>query len=203
MSPAGTHVLSYGPMKMNDDEEDLDLSEEDLRRRGDPCYHYTILDQAWRATNATTKFKVCDRHSKWKGSYGFSIWTCLTLNNDDKCDYFFFVFYHRLVPPLLQRHESADAREVCPCGQMRHPLPAVAGGASPEDEGRHRHPPGVWPLEEELLRFQVHPHPGQEVQGQLLRLQVHSAVSLLFGLLCRYYMTVVSQIAHFFSAIYQ
>lgn len=184
---------------MNDDEEDIDLSEEDLRRRGDPCYHYTVLDQAWRATNTSTKFKVCDRHSKWKGSYGF-LHERIYLFNVDKCDYFLFVFYHRLVPPLLQRQESPDAREVCPCEQMRHPLPAVAGGAAPEDEGRRRHPPGVWPLEEELLRLQVQPHPGQEVQGQLLRLQVHSAIGLLSGLLCRYHIMIVS---HILSAIYQ
>lgn len=68
---AGTNIFSYGS---NDDEEDLRFSEEDSRRRGDPCFHYTVLDQAWRATNTTTKFKMCDRHVKWKGSYIF----CLT-----------------------------------------------------------------------------------------------------------------------------
>lgn len=62
---AGTNFLTYGP---NDDEEDADFSEEDSRKRGDPCFHYTVLDQAWRATNITTKLKMCDRNVKWKGS---------------------------------------------------------------------------------------------------------------------------------------
>lgn len=53
----GTNVLTYGP---RGDEE-----EEKLR---DPCFHYTVLDQAWRATNTTTKFKMCDRNVKWKGA---------------------------------------------------------------------------------------------------------------------------------------
>ncbi|XP_034564349.1 uncharacterized protein LOC117830360 [Notolabrus celidotus] len=63
----GTTVLTYGP---NDDEEDdLHLSGEDSKRRADPCFHYTVLDQPWRATNATTKSKMCDRNVKWKGWY--------------------------------------------------------------------------------------------------------------------------------------
>lgn len=61
---AGTHVLTYG----SGDNEEEEGEEENARRRGDPCFHYTVLDQAWRATNATTKFKMCDRHVKWKGS---------------------------------------------------------------------------------------------------------------------------------------
>ncbi|CAN9508773.1 unnamed protein product [Ophioblennius macclurei] len=35
----------------------------------DPCYHYTVLDQAWRATNASTKSKMCDRNVSWRGWY--------------------------------------------------------------------------------------------------------------------------------------
>lgn len=63
---AGTNILTYGP---NDDEEDdLHFSAEDSRRRGDPCFHYTVLDDSWRATNTTTKHKMCDRNVKWKGS---------------------------------------------------------------------------------------------------------------------------------------
>ncbi|XP_070708150.1 uncharacterized protein [Pempheris klunzingeri] len=63
----GTNILTYGS---NDDEkDDPHLSEDDSRRRGDPCFHYTVLDQAWRATNTTTKVKMCDRHVKWKGWY--------------------------------------------------------------------------------------------------------------------------------------
>lgn len=84
-----------------------------------------------------------------------------------------FLGTKRLVPPLLQREESSDAREVCPCEQMWHPLPAVAGWASPQEKGGHRHPQGLRPLEEELLRVPLHPHQGQEVSRQLLRLQVH------------------------------
>ncbi|XP_040922385.1 uncharacterized protein LOC121200944 [Toxotes jaculatrix] len=62
-----TNVLTYGA---NDEEEDdLDFSEEDSRRRGDPCFHYTVLDDAWRATSSTTKSKNCDRNIKWKGWY--------------------------------------------------------------------------------------------------------------------------------------
>ncbi|XP_044035399.1 uncharacterized protein LOC122867971 isoform X2 [Siniperca chuatsi] len=63
----GTNILTYGS---NDEEEDnLPFSEEDSRKRGDPCFHYTVLDQAWRATNTTTKNKMCDRNFKWKGWY--------------------------------------------------------------------------------------------------------------------------------------
>ncbi|KAM8729492.1 uncharacterized protein AB9X84_026724 isoform 2-T2 [Acanthopagrus schlegelii] len=62
----GTHIFTYGS---NDGEDDLSPSERDSRRRGDPCFHYTVLDQAWRATNTTSKFKMCDRNVKWKGWY--------------------------------------------------------------------------------------------------------------------------------------
>lgn len=70
--PAGTHLLTYGSHDHEDDDDEEDEEEDDgeeqaLRRRGDPCYHYTVLDQAWRATNTTSKFKMCDRHIKWKG----------------------------------------------------------------------------------------------------------------------------------------
>ncbi|XP_011611016.2 uncharacterized protein [Takifugu rubripes] len=54
----GTNILSYGP---NTDEEGAEVR--------DPCFHYTVLDQAWRATNTTTKLKMCDRNVKWKGWY--------------------------------------------------------------------------------------------------------------------------------------
>nr|XP_046233978.1 uncharacterized protein LOC124053061 [Scatophagus argus] len=64
---AGTNVLTYGP---SDDEEDvLHFPGKDSGRRRDPCFHYTVLDQAWRATNTTTKNKKCDRHVKWIGWY--------------------------------------------------------------------------------------------------------------------------------------
>lgn len=52
----GTSVLSYGP---DGDEEGAEVR--------DPCFHYTVLDQAWRATNTSTKFPMCDRNVKWKG----------------------------------------------------------------------------------------------------------------------------------------
>lgn len=104
------------------------------------------------------------------------------------------VFFHlslmkltqRLVPPLLQWQKHPDAREVHPDQQVRHALAAVAGRASPEETPRHRHPERLRPLEEELLRFPLHPHPGEEVRRQLLRLQVGPALLLLSGLLCRY-----------------
>ncbi|XP_075891000.1 uncharacterized protein LOC142893908 isoform X2 [Nelusetta ayraudi] len=67
----GTHVLTYGSHDHDDDEEEEEEEDEEksLRRRGDPCFHYTVLDQAWRATNTTSKFKMCDRNVKWKGWY--------------------------------------------------------------------------------------------------------------------------------------
>lgn len=62
-----TNALMYGT---SDEEEDnIDFSEGDLSKQRDPCYHYTVLDQAWRATNTTTKYKMCDRNFKWKGWY--------------------------------------------------------------------------------------------------------------------------------------
>ncbi|XP_041672473.1 uncharacterized protein LOC121528894 [Cheilinus undulatus] len=70
---ARTNILTYGPNDEEEEEEEeedsLDSSEGDSRRRGDPCFHYTILDQDWRATNTTTKSKMCDRNVKWKGWY--------------------------------------------------------------------------------------------------------------------------------------
>ncbi|XP_045925587.1 uncharacterized protein LOC123983382 [Micropterus dolomieu] len=62
----GTNILTYGS---NDEEDNLPFFEEDSRKQRDPCFHYTILDQVWRATNTTTKIKKCDRRSKWKGWY--------------------------------------------------------------------------------------------------------------------------------------
>lgn len=75
----GTHVLTYGSHAHDDDdekEEEEDGEEKSLRRHGDPCFHYTVLDQAWRATNTTSKFKMCDRHVKWKGRLRGILW-CL------------------------------------------------------------------------------------------------------------------------------
>ncbi|KAK1793720.1 hypothetical protein P4O66_001457 [Electrophorus voltai] len=37
--------------------------------RFDPCYHYTVLDQAWRATNFSTKNVACDKRVNWRGWY--------------------------------------------------------------------------------------------------------------------------------------
>lgn len=96
----------------------------------------------------------------------------------------------RLVPPLLQRQEHPDAREVHPDQQVRHALAAVAGRASPEEAPRRRDPEGLRPLEEEVLRLPLHPHPGEEVPGQLLRLPAGPALVLLSGLLRRYRATV-------------
>ena len=69
---AGTNVLTYGSHDDDDEEDDVHVPEGDVRGQGDPCFHYTILDQAWRSTNATTKFKMCDRKVKWKGNW---MWT--------------------------------------------------------------------------------------------------------------------------------
>lgn len=69
----GTNALTYPPAAKatdNDqDEEDFSGDDKASRRRRDPCFHYTVLDQAWRATNTTSKFKMCDRNVKWKGWY--------------------------------------------------------------------------------------------------------------------------------------
>ncbi|KAL7869214.1 hypothetical protein AOLI_G00132020 [Acnodon oligacanthus] len=35
----------------------------------DPCNHYSVLDQPWRATNFSTKNVACDRKVQWKGWY--------------------------------------------------------------------------------------------------------------------------------------
>ncbi|XP_062234386.1 uncharacterized protein LOC133931507 [Platichthys flesus] len=63
----GTTLLTYGTS--DEEEYDLRLSEEDSRKKKNPCFHYTVLDQAWRATNSTGKLKMCDRNAKWKGWY--------------------------------------------------------------------------------------------------------------------------------------
>ncbi|XP_052467543.1 uncharacterized protein LOC128025334 [Carassius gibelio] len=43
--------------------------DEDSHEALDPCYHYTVLDQAWRASNYTSKYVTCDRRVQWKGWY--------------------------------------------------------------------------------------------------------------------------------------
>nr|XP_019934397.1 PREDICTED: oncoprotein-induced transcript 3 protein-like [Paralichthys olivaceus] len=64
---AGTNLFYYGTSA--EEEYEQPFSEEDTRRRSDPCFHYTVLDQAWRATNTSTKLTMCDRRYKWKGWY--------------------------------------------------------------------------------------------------------------------------------------
>ncbi|KAK6329285.1 hypothetical protein J4Q44_G00012630 [Coregonus suidteri] len=64
----GSTSLVYPP---NHGEEDIMWSseEEDSTRPFDPCFHYTVLDQAWRATNTSNKNQMCDRNVKWQGWY--------------------------------------------------------------------------------------------------------------------------------------
>lgn len=52
----------------NRDEDDED-DEDDTAGGLDPCFHYTVLDQSWRATNYTTKNVSCDRKVQWQGWY--------------------------------------------------------------------------------------------------------------------------------------
>ncbi|KAK7919383.1 hypothetical protein WMY93_010667 [Mugilogobius chulae] len=69
----GTHTLTYfsAANATEDDEEDPHFPEETemSKRRRDPCFHFTVLDQDWRATNSSSKVKMCDRNLKWKGWY--------------------------------------------------------------------------------------------------------------------------------------
>ncbi|XP_072523637.1 uncharacterized protein [Salminus brasiliensis] len=48
---------------------DDDDAEDNSDAAPDPCYHYTVLDQPWRATNFSTKNVACDRRVQWKGWY--------------------------------------------------------------------------------------------------------------------------------------
>lgn len=114
------------------------------------------------------------------------LWTFLPFNMSNKWTNMFTLLALRLVPDVLQGPELADAWALCPRGQMRHPRATVAGGETPEEEGRHRQTQCVWPLEEEVLCFPLHTYQGEEVPRQLLRLPVHQALVLLPGLLCRY-----------------
>lgn len=100
----GTHILTYGAS----DEEERDFSEDVSDRRKDPCFHYTVLDQTWRATNTTTKMKMCDRNVKWKGHNSPSVNSHAFFINDGNTDDS-FVNCDRLVSSLLQRKEFADA----------------------------------------------------------------------------------------------
>ncbi|XP_067285808.1 uncharacterized protein [Pseudorasbora parva] len=43
--------------------------EDDSDEALDPCNHYSVLNQDWRATNYSTKNVVCDRGVQWKGWY--------------------------------------------------------------------------------------------------------------------------------------
>lgn len=85
---AGTHILTYASHDHDDDEEDG----EGIRsgRLGDPCFHYTVLDQAWRASNASSKLKMCDRQVNWKGKI-----FCLL-------EFLLFCNYHVITPTYTQ-----------------------------------------------------------------------------------------------------
>ncbi|XP_047465211.1 uncharacterized protein LOC125022540 [Mugil cephalus] len=86
-----THMVTYDTNHDDEEEEEegeedsLNLSDEDSkRRRRDPCFHYTVLDQAWRATNTTTRSKMCDRNVKWKGWYRL-FYKGLSLQMPERC----------------------------------------------------------------------------------------------------------------------
>uniref|UniRef100_A0A3B4AV97 UMOD/GP2/OIT3-like D8C domain-containing protein n=1 Tax=Periophthalmus magnuspinnatus TaxID=409849 RepID=A0A3B4AV97_9GOBI len=40
-------------------------------RCGDPCEHYTVLDEEWRATDNKNTQDKCDGNEKWQGWYRF------------------------------------------------------------------------------------------------------------------------------------
>lgn len=65
LSLIGSNHLLYTLTQDGDEGSGEDESD----KSPDPCYHYTMLDHAWRATNYTTKNVVCDRHVQWKGWY--------------------------------------------------------------------------------------------------------------------------------------
>ncbi|KAL7856983.1 hypothetical protein SRHO_G00158820 [Serrasalmus rhombeus] len=59
----GSNTLPY-PFSHEDKDP-----EEDNDGVLDPCYHYSVLDQPWRATNFSTKNVACDQKVQWKGWY--------------------------------------------------------------------------------------------------------------------------------------
>lgn len=109
---AGTHVLNYG--SVDNDEEEEGEEEENASRRRDPCFHYTVLDQDWRATNTTTKFKMCDRNVKWKGS-SFNLNGCIYLKG------YYDIFVVGLCDVLVNSKyiRTGDVHQVWPFEQKK------------------------------------------------------------------------------------
>lgn len=61
---------SHLPYTLTQGEDGVEGSgEDDSGADLDPCFHYTVLDQAWRATNYSTKNVACDNRVQWKGWY--------------------------------------------------------------------------------------------------------------------------------------
>ncbi|XP_051770200.1 uncharacterized protein LOC127523490 [Ctenopharyngodon idella] len=50
----------------------------------DPCFHYSVLDQAWRATNYSSKKVACDRNVQWNGWYRL-FYRGKTIQMPEKC----------------------------------------------------------------------------------------------------------------------
>ncbi|XP_067100501.1 uncharacterized protein [Osmerus mordax] len=81
----------------------------------DPCYRYTVLDQTWRATNTSTKVKMCDRNANWKGWYrlfykGKSLQMPERCVPSDKCGTHAPLW---LASPHPRRSDGIVSRRVC------------------------------------------------------------------------------------------
>ncbi|KAL2078123.1 hypothetical protein ACEWY4_025808 [Coilia grayii] len=66
---SGPLLFSPPPLWSGEEDEADNHPLNNSRPFYDPCYRYKILDQAWRATNFTTKNVQCDRQRQWQGWY--------------------------------------------------------------------------------------------------------------------------------------
>ncbi|KAI4881807.1 hypothetical protein NFI96_003654 [Prochilodus magdalenae] len=80
----------------------------------DPCYHYTSLDQPWRANNAVG-LDICDRNFNWNGWYrlfhhGMNIRMPETCVNVSRCGTYYTLW---LNGPHPQIEDGVVTRQVC------------------------------------------------------------------------------------------
>lgn len=82
LSLIGSSHLPYTLTQGEDGAEgsSVDNSDEAL----DPCFHYSVLDQAWRATNYSSKKVACDRNVQWNGWYRL-FYRGKTIQMPEKC----------------------------------------------------------------------------------------------------------------------
>lgn len=111
----GSTALMPYPLTTHGEEDRWSSEDDEARPYYDPCYRYTVLDQTWRATNTSTKFKMCDRNVNWKGWYRL-FYKGKSLQMPEKCPPENMCGTHSplwLASPHPQRRDGIVSRRVC------------------------------------------------------------------------------------------